>query len=405
MHRIRRSWATVSVLLATGLLCVIMSLTWNSGESRSFFTTQSVTPIHPALTAMVVGRTGQPLTRVVNQKALIVVPSRLPGWARQELHRRYPKAMSSSRTVLWNGNSSFFKKALQWNVSGLYPVRTHVVVPATGIPHDLITLVARQHGAWSRRAWTWTHHGFEAPLKTVHVALSPSLMETLSPLMPSGSSVSVVNGQGEILAQLANPTGRELSWQPRPVGEILTPALLAMALAHPRLFSGLSPKQPGLLNVIDKRWGQVSIHNALKALGLGRGTTVCGQPVLNPSLPEGPVSVFPAGSNLWATTDEVARAYLVLADTGNVPHLSWDKAEGKKALKRLTTEGAVNEIEQVLPQELVGKNPFYVWRPGNHMAVAYTHAGGGLVMVIQGSATAQIVSLVQQVALWAHLRE
>ena len=376
---------------------------WVRNSGAEPFSTEPVRPLHPAITSMVVGADGKPLTRIVTSRVLIVDPSRLPIWALRELHRRFPGAMASKSQILWNGHSPFYQQALHWNISGLYPVHTRVVVPIKGVSTEWITVIARQHGAWARHAWVWNQHGaFEPSLQTVHVTLSASLMKTLSPWLPSGSSVIVINGRGQILAQLANPGDRRLSWQPHPVGEILTPVLLATAIQHPQLFAKLSPTQPNLLSVISARWGQSSIRRTLRTLGFGKGTAISGQPFPDPPLSEGNVKVFTQGTNLWATLDQVARGYLVLADRGHEPYLSLNPRVSNKASKPLTTRGAVSEVEKVLPQELVNNIRFSVWRPGNHLAVAYTQANGGIVTVIQGPATAHTLSIVQQVALWAH---
>ncbi len=402
MQWFRRSWVNYSAVAVSGIMGAMFFWFWNSGKSP-FFSTQPLMPLHPAATAMVAGFQGQPLTRIVSQDALVVDPSQLPTWALQELHRRDPKAMASKRQFLWNGHSSFFKKALQWNVSGLHPVHIHIVVPVKGVSEELIRVIAREHNDWTRQAWIWHHQGFGPPLKTVHVTMSPSLMQILSPWIPPGSSVSVINRQGSLLAQVANPISRGLSWQPHPAGEILSPVLLATALQHPQLFAKLRPTQSDLLNVISRRWGQSSIRGTLKSLRFGKGTAIRGQPFSDPPLPPSPVNVFSHATNLWVTNDEVARAYLVLANLGKeAPHLRWNAASARSSLKPITTREAVRKVEHVLPQELADNTRFYVWRPDNQMSVAYTHAKGGIVIVIQGSATLHTLSIAQQVALWAH---
>lgn len=386
-------------MMTIGVLAGLFGLLWHPLMPLPY-STQAVVPVHPSLQAMMTDNQGQSLTEIKTRKALVVIPSHLPTWARQEFFRRF-KNLASHQEVMWNGNSSFFRKAWGWHITGLYPVHVREVVPRPGVSAVLLEAIARSQGLWNRQPWRWNGTGFGVPTKTVAVTLSLSLIKTLNPVIPPGGSVAVLDGQGEVLGQSANPMGRDLSWQPHPLGRSLTPVVLALALTHPQLFSGLSPQQGAdVMYLIATRWGSHGIQNALRELGMGQSITAAGQGVQNPPLPKITPSVLANGAHLWGTIDEVARAYLLLVD-GYVPKVTWRPIIHSKVRSKVAVPAAITaKIDQVLPQEVIGTIHFDIWRPGNSEAIAYTRSDHGLVVVMEGSAAQQTVAIVQQAAQW-----
>ncbi|WP_053959264.1 hypothetical protein [Sulfobacillus thermosulfidooxidans] len=404
MHWTRRMWTTTtSVMAVVGFLALIFSLLWRPYTPLPY-KTQAISPLHPALNAIMMDTQGHLLTRMVNQEALVVVPSALPSWAKHELLSRYPE-LQHVADALWNGQSTFFHTALGWHIDGLYRVQIQEIEPVPQVPVSLVMAMARAHHALTNRPWQWTGQGFRVPSNIIRVTPRLPLMRALEPVIPSGGSVVILNGQGQLLAQESNPLGRALSWQPHPLGKTLIPVLLAMALNHPQLFRGLTPQQgPRLLNMIGSRWGNIGIHRALLQLGFGQSLTIGGQPVTNPPLPKTTVSVLSEGTDLWGTSDEVARAYLLLVDEGKMPAVSWflpRKGQGGYlSLHTLVSSSIVSQINGVLPQEDIGMIHFNIWRPSNPIAVAYTSSDHGMVIVLQGTAASQTVAIVQQAAAW-----
>lgn len=402
VHWTRRTWTTTtSVMAVIGFLALIFNLLWRPYTSVPY-KTQAISPLHPAITAIMMDGQGRLLTRMVNQQALVVVPASLPSWAKHELFSRYPKWPHVAE-VLWNGKSAFFHTALGWNIPGLYRVKIQEIVPVPKVPNSLVMAMARAHHDFTQSPWQWTGQGFRVQSHVIRVTPRLSLMSTLEPVIPSGGSLVILNGQGQLLAQESSPLGRSLSWQPHPLGKTLTPVLLAMALTHPQLFHGLTPQQgPRLLNIIGSRWGSSGIHRALVQLGFGESLTILGQPLTNPPLPKTTVSELSEGTDLWGTSDELARAYLLLVDEGKLPAVSWFFHGKKTNLSQhiVVPASVVAQINGVLAKEDIGTIHFNIWRPSNQMAVAYTLSDHGMVIVLQGTAASQTVAIVQQAAVW-----
>jgi hypothetical protein len=333
--------------------------------------------------------------------SLVIVPEKLPVWAQVELQSRDTVHGRRLVQIIWNGHSKFFFQALHWNISGLYHTAIREAVPRAGVSASVVNAVTAS-AVPRTPLLVWDGQGFAASGGTVQTSMSLPLTRQLAGLVPAGGSVVVLSGNGAIRDQEGSPLGKGISWQPHPVGQALTPVMLAIALAHPPLFRGLQPTAgPQLLDTIAARWDLPHIKEALVSIGFGSRTSVRGQPLTNPRLPEMAPAVLSAGRDLWGTADEVAAAYLPFINDGTMLPLHWG-AGVPKHVKRpsVIQAGALHAVDSVIPTEFAAGVDFHVWRPDANFMVAYTQDDGGMILVLEGPATSNTLQAVQQCALW-----
>lgn len=401
MYWTRRAWAATSAAVFVGILALSWWMFVRPAAPLPFAQGPTAT-VHPVTDVMVFGAGGVRLTQRHWISALVIVPSRLPSWAHKELASRYAPHGHSLEQVIWNGRSSLFHAALQWNIPGLYLTKVQEATARSGVSDTMLAAITE--GRKDSRPLQWDGRGFAGPKGSIHTTVSDTLMVQLASLLPAGGSLVAVNGSGGLLAQTGSPLGRQISWQPHPVGQALTPVMLAMALNDPHLYQGL-PATGGsrLLEELGSRWHTAGIAGALKKLGWDAQETVPGQPVGNPSLPRISTAVMAQGRDLWGTEDEVARAYLPFITGGRVLPIHWlaTPVHGTSGhYPPVTQPGTVRQIDAVVPSEVVGGIVFHVWRPDSNFAVAYTSFHQGMVLVLEGLATAETLTAIQRAAVW-----
>lgn len=360
-----------------------------------------VVAAHVALADRVTGPGGTPLTRAVAEPALMVVPSRLPPFMRAQLAERVGRGLLRRPRFLWRGRSALFDSARGWNLPGLTPVRVLVNEPVPGLSPALLQ-AATAPGDWKAGPWRLDHGVWQLPGGRVTVAYRLDLARVLFPAVGPGGSVAVVDGAGRLLAAEANPVGRELFWQPRPVGLALIPPIMAQAMDHPELFRNLSVGQASL-GTLASRWGNGSIRSALSELGVG-APSLAGQPVANPPLPTMSPAVLSAGRALWATPLEVARAYLIFLSGGETPPITLDASPRSVPLSDrplVATADSTDQVYGALPTVVAGRVTFRVWRPAaSDYAVCLVRGRPGVVMVVEGTATRNLLTLAGTLGRW-----
>ncbi len=398
MYWIRRNWIGTTAAVAA-LAAALLGWAMSFSRPAPAFAEIPTAYVHAFHDETVTGQNSVVLTSQKEVPALVIVPAKLPAWAFKELKSRDTVHGKTLPQVIWNGQSKFFHEALRWNITGLYPTTIQEAVPRSGVSPSVIA--AASSTSSPGRYLKWDGDGFAGEPGTVHTVLSLSLVRQLSSLVAPGGSVFVLSGNGAILDQGGNPLGKEFSWQPHPVGQALTPLMLAMALEHPQLFQGLNSDSPALLSQIAQRWSPASIQKAFTSIGIGPRPSISGQPLANPALPKITASVLASGRDLWATGDEVARAYLPFINRGRMPALHWRKSLSRQALGPLVMQPeAIRAVDAVIPTEEAGGITFHVWRPDANFMVAFTEDDGGMVVVLEGPATANALEAVQQSALW-----
>ena len=397
--KVSSSAAGVAALILAGLWYTMMRVP----ATKTFRIAPSVVS-HPLFIGPLFGASGQPLLARKQVPALMVVPDQLPTWVRQDLVGHVsPKLMKQSQ-FLWNGSSNLFRRARGWSVSGLYPVTLQEWVPGVGVSWSLAKSWGEAHGQYGVAQLNPDHGVFSPAAKTVaeRLAWSASLSQRAMSLVPSGGIFAAVDGQGRVRTLLANPSQRAIAWNPRPLGLGLVPALTAEALGSPKILLSVKGSSD-LLGQLATAFGPSKIKQGLLALGMGSASSLAGQPIKNPTLPQISASVMSQGHALWATPLELARAYLPFIRHGLLPQLT-----ASLVPEPLQTHGVplvanssnLTEVAQALPTVMVNGQKFSVWRPAGNFAVAFTESHGGMVLVAEGSATDTLLALVHVVGIW-----
>ncbi|AUW93490.1 MAG: hypothetical protein OWR62_07175 [Sulfobacillus thermotolerans] len=399
MQWTRRKWTTTSAAVLVGMIVLSWWFLGRPTEPTGFSSVPTMVT-NPVSNIMVMGAHDQPLTTRRWVPALVIVPSRLPAWAQRELSSRYTIKGKRLAQVLWDGHSHFFQEALHWDINGLYPTKLQVVMARHGIPQTFTARVAGQ--AWHNDVVAWNGNGFASPKRTIWTTVNPSFINQVASALPGGGSVVAVTGDGGLLGQVGSPAGRAISWQPHPVGQALTPLMMALALMNPHVIKGLSISLPEqVLPSLAQHWGNKGIAHGLKILGWDDQGTLPGQLLPNPPLPHMTSAVMTTGRDLWGTPDEVAHAYLPFITSGRLVPLHWN-VEKATAIRgpKIVTPQILEEINRAIPTEVVGGIVFHVWRPDANFAIAYTTYHQGMVLVLEGPATAQTLTLVDRAGAW-----
>lgn len=350
--------------------------------------------------AILESASGAPLVQERAISAVVVVPARMAPWARLKLPEtlaRKPEGLWLSPPPAWLGS----------RIAGVHTVKVQILQPLNGLSPRYLTIAAQETGRYGPLVFrpsisgkTWA----AATKAPVRLALSLGLSRALSKTLGAGGSVLAVTGQGQIVALASNPWGRGIFWRPHPAGLALVPPLLAEALDHPEIFSGLSVSDgPRLLELVAKRWGASAIAQALDRAGIGKGSSLIGQPAANPPLAHPATTLMTSGQALWVTPEEVARAYIPFIDNGLTPMLTAGGAVSPTVAANrplLATPSSLALVRETLPVLIAGGIRFRVWRPDSNFAVALTRTHGGLVVVAEGPADRQIPWIIQDAAHW-----
>lgn len=347
---------------------------------------------------MLASHGGRDLLSHHQQTVAVVVPKQMPRWAIHLL----PQSARRYREAIW---ATVPQEWIHSGISGVHTVSLRQWVPKFPVSQTLLQTMARSVRQWGHAQampangkWAVSLHGLRKT--TVRMRL----MQTLEPAMAPDSSIVVINAQGQVLSVQANPVGRKLAWQPRPIGTTLSPLMMAQASSHPSLFKGLTATSgTDVMTQVASRWGGTSIQHAFERLGITSGDVLVGQPVNDPALPSPSPRLMTGAVTVWATPLQVARAYLPFVAHGQIPQLTAVVRHTHTSHRRyrVISPTILAEVAGHLPLTVINGVRFRVWRPNGSYAVAFTQQDGGLV-VVGDNPGPQWLNVLQDMSHWIH---
>lgn len=364
--------------------------------------------VHTVVPVELYDSTGHLLSHLVKEPALVVIPKKLPSWARQQLTNKLGLAIIHRKQFLWNGQSHLFHAAYGWHIQGLHPIEIEAVRHSSTLTRGMFTAFGRADSLNIHPTFSPSKQGnlWATPLTKASTTLNQSLIKELGPSLPAGSAAVVLEGNGAILGLLENPYGRGLVWQPHPVGLGLVPPLLSEGVSANTSFAGLASNGgQALLSSIASRWGMTSLRRGLHGLGVGHAGSVPWAPISNPKLPTMNTQVMAAGKALWVTPVELARSYIPFVDKGAIGSATLASRQvGRLPHRRIVSTQAMADVNANVPTVVSSGVSFHVWRPDGNFSVVYTAHHGGYIMVLEGSATQNTIAFTHALGKWVSQR-